>query len=216
MLSLDYRVRHEAVEFSIKRLKLANDINANCCVNVSGARGDIWYGLYPENYLPETYQALVETIQLILDAVQPEHTFFTVEPMPWMTPDSPEQYVKLIKDVNRKAFGVHLDFVNMINTPHKFAYHQDFIKSCFDLLGPHIKSIHMKDIRQVEGVPYSFAVEECPPGEGIIDFKPVLQLCESLGPDTTVFVEHMAKQEQYINVINHLRKEGKRAGVSIK
>ena len=37
--------------------------------------------------------------------------------MPWMIPDSPDENLQLIKDVNRKAFAVHLDFVNMINSP---------------------------------------------------------------------------------------------------
>lgn len=214
-LSPDPRERHEAIQYSIGRLKLADKLEANCCVNVAGARGDIWYGLYRENYLKETYHALVETIQLIIDEARPKKTFFTLEPMPWMVPDSPEQYLTLLEDVDRERFAVHLDFVNMINTPYKFAHSREFILSCFDRLAPYIKSIHVKDIRQVKGIPYSFAVEECPPGRGSLDYKPILERCHTLGEDTTVFMEHMSSREEYLRAMAYLKDEAYKAGVPL-
>ena len=33
----------------------------------------------------------------IIDAVKPSRTFYTLEPMPWMYPDSAESYAGLIK-----------------------------------------------------------------------------------------------------------------------
>ncbi len=215
-LSPDETERKAAIDYAIERLYLAEQLGANCCVNVAGARGPNFAGLYQDNYSKDTYALLIDTTRAIIDAVKPENTFFCLEPMPWMTPDSPDDYLELIKKIDRPAFGVHLDFVNMINTPRKFAFHQDFIKSCFRQLGPLTKSIHLKDIRQVEGVPYSFAVEECPPGEGIIDFKPILALCDSIGYDTTVFVEHLETHEDYKRVVRHIRALAREADVEIK
>lgn len=38
--------RKDAVEKNIAALKLADEIGASCCVNISGARGEIWDGPY--------------------------------------------------------------------------------------------------------------------------------------------------------------------------
>ena len=32
-------------------------------------------------------------------------------------PDGPDPYVKLVRAVDRKAFGVHMDVCNVINSP---------------------------------------------------------------------------------------------------
>ena len=53
--------------------------------------------------------------------------------MPWMIPDSPDIYLKLI-EILRKAFGVHLDFINMITSPLAFLKSDEFIEECFTKL----------------------------------------------------------------------------------
>ncbi len=85
-------------------------------------------------------------IQEIIDEAKPQNTFFTIEPMPWMYPTSPEEYVKLLDDVKRDAFGVHMDVINMINTPQRYFFPEPFVEHCFELLGDQIKSCHLKDI----------------------------------------------------------------------
>ena len=39
--------------------------------------------------------------------------------MPYLLPDSPDSYLALLEAVDRERFAVHLDPVNMINTPAK-------------------------------------------------------------------------------------------------
>lgn len=136
-----------------------------------------------------------------------------MEPMPWMVPDSPEQYLQLLKDVDRKAFGVHLDFVNMINCPKRYVFRDSFIKHCFDLLGPYIKSIHAKDI--IMENEYTTMLKETMPGQGTINFQKVAALCEKLGKDTTVFVEHLPDFESYKKAATYLREQAILAGVSV-
>jgi len=43
----------------------------------------------------------------IIDAVQPTRTFYTLETMPWMYPDSPQSYLRLLQAVDRRQFAVH-------------------------------------------------------------------------------------------------------------
>ena len=209
----DKSKKTKAVDICKQRLKIADMLNANCCVNISGAKGPIWDGLYKDNYSKGSYEELVETIQDIIDDVKPSSTFYTIECMPWMVPDSPQQYLKLIEDVNRSAFGVHLDYVNMINCPRRYAHRDEFIEECFDLLGEHIKSVHIKDIRLLKGFPIN--LEECSPGEGDINLEQVLYLCSMLKTEVTLFVEHMNTYEEYKNAVSYLRELAEKRNVVI-
>jgi sugar phosphate isomerase/epimerase len=131
-----------------------------------------------------------------------------------MVPDSPEAYVKLIKDVGRDAFAVHLDFVNMINCPERYCRHIDFIGHCFDLLGPYIKSIHGKDVIMEQA--YTTLIHETRPGGGVIDYRKILPMVERLGPDTPLFVEHLSGHDEYKLVSSFVRSKGEEAGILIK
>ena len=82
----------------------------------------------------------------IVDAVEPRRTFFTLEPMPWTLPDSPDSYLELMSAIDRRQFAVHLDPTNLINSPAKFYDNAGLLRECFAKLGPHIKCCHAKDI----------------------------------------------------------------------
>lgn len=210
-ISNDVAERNEAREYCMQQLSLADEMGANCCVNISGSRGEIWDGFYEDNYSGDTWDLVVETVRSIIDAVRPKRTFYTIESMPWMIPDSPDQYLRLIEAVDRKAFGVHLDFVNMINCPRRWVFRDAFIEECFAKLGPHIKSVHGKDAYMEHA--YSTVIRETMPGKGKLDFVKIARLCEKLGPDTTLFVEHLSGFESYKQAASYVREQARIAGV---
>lgn len=212
VLSKDDNERKAAMEYSKNQLALAEELGANCCVNIAGSTGEIWDGCYRENYSKDTYALIVDTVREIIDAVNPKYTFYTLESMPWMVPDSPDEYLQLIKDVDRKAFGVHLDFVNMINCPKRYLFCDEFIEECFTKLGHHIKSIHGKDV--IMDYAYTTVIRETMPGKGKINYQKVARLCESLGPDTTLFVEHLPDFETYKKAADYVREQAALAGVA--
>ena len=142
----DTKQRVEAIEHCRRQLDLADRIGAKCCVNIAGSRGEIWDGPYPDNLTSDTFDLIVETVRGIIDAVKPRRTFYALETMPWIYPDSPESYVKLIEAIDRPTFAVHLDPANLVNSPERFFKNGDLIRRCFELLGPRIKSCHAKDI----------------------------------------------------------------------
>ncbi len=212
-LSTHATERKNALEYCKNQLALAEEMGANCCVNIVGARGEKWDGIYQDNYSEEVYELIVDSIREIIDAVKPRNTFYTIEPMPWMVPDSPDAYLQLLKDVDRSAFAVHLDFTNMINTPKRFIYSNAFITECFQKLGPYIKSIHIKDVKMNDVLPCS--IEEVIPGKGSIDFGLVLRLCEGLGRETTAFVEHLSSYEAYKEAVRFVREVAIREKIKI-
>lgn len=212
-LSTDEKTRKEAICYCQKQLLLAEELSANCCVNIAGSKGKKWDGFCMENYESDTYALIVDTVREIIDGVKPEKTFYTLEPMPWMVPSSPEEYLQLIKDVDRKAFAVHLDFTNMINCPERFVKQDAFIESCFKLLGPYIKSIHGKDVTMSEHLPC--IIEETMPGKGTVDYRKVAKLCDALGKDMPLMVEHLPDFESYKQAADYVRQQAIVAGVEL-
>lgn len=213
-LSPDETERSSAMDYAKAQLSLADELSANCCVNIIGSRSEIWDSFAAENYDPYIYDLAVDSIREIIDAVKPSQTFYTIEPMPWMVPESPEEYLKLISDVDRKAFGVHLDYVNMINCPKRYVKSTDFISHCFQLLGPYIKSIHGKDVLMDRA--YTTLIHEVKPGDGTLDYPKILRMVEKLGPDTTFFIEHLPDFDTYMETAHFIRLKAQEAGITIK
>lgn len=214
VLATDDAERARNMEYAKAQLALAEEMAAKCCVNISGSRGAVWDGFYQDNYSPDTYALIVDSVREIIDSVKPKKTCYSIESMPWMVPDSPEQYLQLIKDVDRKAFGVHLDFVNMINCPKRYVFRHEFIKHCFDLLGEHIVSIHGKDVSM--DMAYTTLIHEEFPGQGALDYTQILPRVEKLGADIPFFIEHLPDFETYKNCAQYIREQGKKCGVVIK
>ena len=205
-----------ALDYSIEQLALAERVGARCCVNISGSfNPDCWDGYHPLNYAEETYDKVVDMTRKIIDAGNPINTKYTLEPMPWMSPDSPGGYLKLLDDVDREGFGVHLDFANMINSVELWDNSSHYIgKTCFDLLGRYICSVHIKDVKLTNDLPCCLL--EALPGEGGLDLGIVLRHIEELGEDTPAFVEHLSSHEEYARAVGYLRGLAKEVGVVIK
>lgn len=146
-ISPDGNMAREAFKKCVDSLALAEAIGANCCVNISGSKNTThWAGPHKDNFKQETFDEIVEVTRKIINEVQPTRTFFALEPMPWTYPDSADSYLRLIKAINHKRFGVHMDPMNLIVSPRSFYSNGVLIKECFQKLGPHIRSCHGKDI----------------------------------------------------------------------
>jgi sugar phosphate isomerase/epimerase len=156
---------------------------------------------------------IVETVRYIIDQVKPASAFYTLEPMPYMLPDSPDTYLELIKAIDRKQFAVHLDPVNMISSPQKYYNNAAFIKECFAKLGPYIKSIHAKDITILPEL--TVHLEERRPGLGAVDYTVFLQETSML-KNIPFMLEHLKNQEEYSLAAEYVREIGAKAGISFE
>ena len=215
VMARDPKERAENLDWNIRQLELAETVGANCCVNISGSYAEMWDGYHPDLDTRETWELVVANTQHIIDAVKPTHTAYSLEPMPWMVPESPEQYLQLMKDVDRAAFKVHLDYCNMLNSIDRYRHASEFISHCFELLGKDIVSIHAKDALILQGG-LPIVINEVMPGEGSLDLPLVTKLAHGLGEDTPVFVEHLATHDNYMKAVAVMRQAAERAGVPVK
>ena len=216
LLNPDERQAAEAMAYAKGQLRLADETGIPCCVNIVGTASTAgWDAADRSNFTPETYERIIASVREILDEVRPSRAFYCIEPMPWMVPDSPEAYLQLIRDVDRPQFGAHMDFVNMINCPRRYLAPEAFVEECFRLLGPYIKSTHIKDTR-MHPTNLTTLLEECSPGEGTLDYAKVLRIMETYLPaDAPVLLEHMQTEEEYREAYDYVAGIAGRIGVPV-
>ena len=202
-LAADPAERQKNIDYAIGQLRMADRIGAVCCVNVVGTPyGPRWDGGYRGNFSEEAWDMAVEMVQQIIDEAKPQHTKFCIESMPWMIPSSPDEYVKLIEDVNRSEFGVHLDVVNMITDPHRYFFNDEFLEECFTKLKGKVVSCHLKDIRLKPQ--YTWQLEECAPGEGTLDIPLFIKLATQENPQMPMIIEHLHSDDEYYKSIDYV------------
>ena len=216
LMDPDKQKAAEAMAYAKGQLRLADETGIPCCVNIVGTAGTAgWDAADRSNFTPETYARIIADIREILDEVNPAQAFYCIEPMPWMVPDSPEAYLQLVRDVDRPRFAVHMDFVNMINCPRRYLAPEAFIEECFRLLGPMIKSTHIKDTR-MHPTHLTAMLEECSPGEGTLDYAQVLRIMDRYLPaDAPVLLEHMQTEEEYRAAYDYVSGIAREIGIPV-
>ena len=203
-ISPDQSEAEAAIEKCTAGLQLADRIGARCCVNISGSKNpDYWAGPHKDNLTDAVFDQVVETTRRIIDAVNPLRSFFALEAMPWSYPYSTGTYLRLLKAIDRKSFGVHLDPVNMITSPKDYFNNGALIREMFSVLGPYIRSCHAKDItlRQDNYIPQ---MDETRAGLGTLDYKVYLHELSGLD-EVPLMLEHLQTAAEYELAASYIR-----------
>ncbi|MCL2158889.1 MAG: sugar phosphate isomerase/epimerase [Oscillospiraceae bacterium] len=202
-MSPDAAERKKNIEHCKNQLFVADEMGASCCVNIAGNIGERWDGHSKDNFTKAAFEQIVETTREIIDSVSPKNTYYTLEMMPWMYPFDEDSYIELIKAIDRERFAAHLDIANTINSPIKYYNTQRIIKSCFAKLGPHIKSIHVKDITMAQEM--TVHISEIIAGKGNLDHKCLIEQVKKQNPEIPLMLEHLATKEQYIEAGDYIK-----------
>jgi sugar phosphate isomerase/epimerase len=212
LLDADPAKRRENLQAVTDGLALAEEMGARCCVDIAGSFNEkIWYGPHPDNFSPKFFDAAVENARKIIDAVKPTRAAFCYEMMGWALPDSADSYLKLIKAVDRKAFGVHLDPCNLVNSPERFYRNTDLLNECFDKLGPWIASCHAKDLKWEVEMNVHFV--EVGAGKGSMDYATYLRRLAALPQGPPLMIEHLATADDYAQAAKHIMSVGGKLGL---
>jgi sugar phosphate isomerase/epimerase len=154
---------------------------------------------------------IIETTRQIIDAVRPIHTFYTLETMPWMYPDSVESYIALFNAIDRPRFAVHLDPVNLVCSPQRYFNIAALLHTFFEHLGPYIRSCHAKDILLADRL--TTHLDEVIPGKGGMDYPLFLKLAHQCSSDLPVMLEHLQGEADYQQAAAFVRQAAADAGV---
>lgn len=206
LIAHDEGQRKANLDYAVHQLALADEMGARACVAFHGTvghAGDPWqlsdnydYGPHPDNQSEAGFQRAVDTARYIIDAVKPKRTKFSLEMVPWLVTDTAENYLKLLRAIDRPQFGAHIDAANMVISPRLYFNTGRMIREAFELLGPWIVSCHAKDI-VMKGGPgtISFHFDEVPPGEGNLDYGAYLAEIRKLGREVPLMLEHFGVPE---------------------
>ena len=209
MMDRDAAKRKANLTYVSERLALADAVGARTCVDISGSHNPTaWDGPDPQNYSKEFWDATVENCRKVIDEVKPKQTKLSLEFMLWCPPDSPDQYLKLMKAIDRPAFGVHIDVCNIIESAPQFFDNAALTEECFKKLGRWVCSCHAKDLVGLRG---HFA--ETIPGRGGLDYRAYLQAIAKYSPDAPLMLEHLRTAEEYEEGRNYILRVAREAGM---
>lgn len=194
------------IQYMIERLRLAEALEADTCVNILGSKSDVhWDGPCKEGYSEEFFNEAVAVMQRVIDAVNPTHTRLSFEMMPFYFLDCPEEYLRFLAAIDRPATGVHLDICNTMNNPRRLYNNTEFIRHTFGLLRDRIVTLHLKDIRLKPNSGVA-EFEEVLIGEGNIDYLTLLEEIKKLPADIPAMLEHLETEEEYDRAAAAVRK----------
>jgi sugar phosphate isomerase/epimerase len=209
----DATARKDNIAYVVHQLAVAEAVGARCCVDVAGSfDGATLSGPHPGNLGREFFDATVETCRAIIDAVKPTRSFLTLEMKGWNLPDGPDSYLQLLRAIDRPAFAVHMDVFNAINSPYRFYGSGDFIRECFRVLGPHVKSCHGKDLAWVQPEKNVY-FRETVPGRGGIDWTAYVSQIARIG--APLILEHLTTTEEYQEGLRFVHGVARQAGLEI-
>ncbi len=214
MLDPDPAARAANLAYVQERLALADAVGARCCVDIAGSfNPKVWYGPHKDNLSPRFYDATVENVRKVIDAVKPKRTKFALEIMGWSAPDSATSYLKLIKAIDRPAFGVHIDVCNAVNSPALFYNNAALTGDLFHRLGRWILSCHAKDLAWLPEMNVHYV--EVIPGRGEIDYQAYLRAIQRYAPQAPLMLEHLKTAEEYLEGATYIRKMAAAAQVPL-
>ena len=210
----DPAVRQKNLNLIIGRLDLAERLGALCAVDYSGSFStEHPAGPHPDDLTEKAFDLVVENTRKIIDTVKPARAKFCMEMMQWAWPDSPDAYLRLIKAVDRPAFGVHLDATNLINCPRYYYDTAAVINECIAKLGRWIVSAHAKDVTMTPEM--LVTLRETRAGTGRLDYRAYLKGLSGLPHEVPLMLEHLKTPEEYTAAAEHIRSVAKECGVAL-
>ncbi len=119
---------------------------------------------------------------------------------------------KLIEAVESPAVKLNLDAANMIRYDD-YWNSSDYIRAGLQKLGALIETCHAKDVVMHDAL--HLHIDECPAGEGCLNYADIIQLVDThLPPDTYMVVEH-TPLDKLPAAMRYIRESAAKAGVTI-
>ncbi len=121
-----------------------------------------------------------------------------------------ERCAAFVEAVGSSALKIQMDGANMITFDHYWET-GSFLETGFRILKDKIVMAHAKDVVMQNAL--HLHMDECPAGEGCMDYVTYLRLLEeSLGPDGYLIIEH-TPAEKLEAAVKHVRRCAEEAGL---
>ena len=166
----DLHYRRIRVEHTKKALTLAKELGARCVTTEPGGP------LAPGQTFSDGLEIFARELAPILDHAEREGVMLLIEPEPGLLLETVDQYLELRKLLRSPAMGLNFDI------GHSYCVSEDPAEA-IKKAASHIKHFHLEDIAA------SRIHHHLVPGDGAIDFGPVIQSIRNIGYDDWITVE---------------------------
>lgn len=166
----DLHYRRIRVEHTKKALTMAKELGARCVTTEPGGP------LAPGQSFSEGLEIFARELAPVLDHAEREGILLLVEPEPGLLLETVDQYLELKKLLRSPAMGLNFDI------GHSYCVSEDPAEA-IKKAASHIKHFHLEDISA------SRVHHHLVPGDGAIDFGPVIQSIKAIGYDDWITVE---------------------------
>lgn len=172
----DYNYRRVRIDHTKRALTLAKQLGARCVTTEPGgpvAPGESWKA---------ALDLFVEMIKPVAEHAENEGVLLLVEPEPGLLIETCEQAEEFMKHMTSPAVGLNFDI------GHQYCVGEDPAIS-FKRLAKFVRHIHLEDIAATR------VHHHLIPGEGAIDFAPVLRAIKESDYDGWVTIELYPNKE---------------------
>jgi sugar phosphate isomerase/epimerase len=210
-------LQSQRVETVRAMLRKADLMGCRCVVTSVGTKGpgDAWNEPHPYMFTEACKAELRDLVLRILDGLDLKTGKYTLEAWCHSFFYGVDEIKAFIDRVNHPSFAVHLDQMNLVT--HEYFYRTtELIHRTFDLLGRHVVSLHMKDIRW--DFPHMFLKwDEVLIGDGVLGYATYLRrIQQDLPEDVPCFCEHLREEALYVENFRRLHERAKAAGLQFK
>lgn len=216
LVDTDPATRSRNRQCMLNALALAEELGAACAVDIFGSycHGNGNSQHVARNFSAEAFDEAVEMARYFIDTVKPKHACFTYEIFPFSVVDSPAGIAQLIEAVDRRQFGVHLDLVNLVNSPRAYWGSGEIMRECVRRFGDRIVAAHAKDIRMKEPA-ISVILEEVIPGQGALDMAAFVREIHRLPQAVPFMMEHLRSEAEYDQAAAYIRGVAAAEGIGL-
>lgn len=190
IISPDESVRRAGVAQARESVKLA----AKLGVSGSGVRptslsprGD--WAPHPDNYKPETEDRFVHSLNEILQTAHDLGIDIILEMHQTTLLKDARTVRRVIDRIGSPRLKVNIDPVNFVNSLEVAFNPAPMIQELFDLLGPFVDTVHVKDFYLQDH--FVLHISETVVGTGIMDIDMVLRRAHETQPGGYVIIEHL-------------------------
>ena len=220
-LGFDDPKLHEAALRSYEHQMRVGAVLGAHCVGFGWGKEFGWPS--PDIWSERTWSRRVAAVAELAKAAEREGIDAAAHPLYFSPLKSIERCKELIDAVSSPRLKILLDLVNMCE-PHMYYNTTDLVNRAFDVLGPHIASMHAKDVkiagggigggaRAEKGNPIVH-IDEAVPGTGTMDYETIIKRLGELPQDITIHVEHFDYEDTIVGQ-QYVRAVARKVGVQI-
>jgi sugar phosphate isomerase/epimerase len=169
-IEADSNYRQVRITHTKRALTLAKALGAKCITTEPGGpveKGQSWQS---------ALKLFVEMIKPVAEHAEKEGVLLLVEPEPELLIETADQFEEFMKHIHSPAIGLNFDI------GHSYCVSDDPAPTV-ERLARYLKHVHLEDIAATR------KHHHLVPGEGVIDFKPVIQSLKKIGYDGWVTIE---------------------------